>query len=104
MGEVAMNWMIPGSFLALLAFAVVGAPQLWAQQDGATLAVPPPEDTLASLEARVNQLDEQIRILNRLREISADSAAAAAKDKQSATANSKDGFTLKSADGKYTLR
>jgi phosphate-selective porin OprO and OprP len=33
-----------------------------------------------------------------------DSAAAAAKDRDSATANAKDGFSLKSADGKYLLR
>jgi phosphate-selective porin OprO and OprP len=58
----------------------------------------------ASLDARVDDLDQQIRILQRLRELAADSTAAAAKDKVSATASAKDGFSLKSADGKYTLR
>ncbi|MFL5404181.1 MAG: OprO/OprP family phosphate-selective porin [Gemmatimonadales bacterium] len=74
------------------AIAVVSAPQIVAQQDS------------TSLEARVNELDQQVRILQRLRELAADSAAAAAKDKVSATAGSKDGFSIKSADGKYAVR
>jgi phosphate-selective porin OprO/OprP len=82
---------------------VGGVPQVWAQQNGGSAASVPP-DTAPSLAARVDELDQQIRILNRLREITADSAAAAAKDRQSATANAKDGFSLKSADGKYSLR
>jgi len=40
----------------------------------------------------------------RLRELAADSAAAAAKDKVSATASAKDGFSIKSADGKFSLK
>ena len=64
----------------------------------------PPLTPCASLTARVEELDQQVRILKRLHEISADSAAAAAKDKQSVTANAKDGFSIKSADGKYSLR
>src|SRR5215217_3871211 len=82
---------------------VGGVPQVWAQQNGGA-AVAITADTAPSLSARVDELDQQIRILNRLRELAADSAAAAAKDRQSATANSKDGFSLKSADGKYSLR
>src|SRR5215210_8666720 len=58
----------------------------------------------STLDARVDDLDQQIRILQRLRELAADSAAAAAKDKVTATASAKDGFSLKSADGNYTLR
>jgi phosphate-selective porin OprO and OprP len=58
----------------------------------------------SSLDARVDDLDQQIRILQRLRELAADSATAAAKDKVTATASAKDGFSLKSADGRYTLR
>jgi phosphate-selective porin OprO/OprP len=57
-----------------------------------------------SLEARVTELDQQVRVLQRLRELAADSIAAAAKDKVSATASSKDGFSIKSADGKFAVR
>jgi phosphate-selective porin OprO and OprP len=98
----------PVAFLVLV--AVSRAPQLWAQQNGqvSTLvqrdSVPHASDTVAALAARVAELDQQVRILTRLHEISADSAAAAAKDKQSVTASAKDGFSFKSADGKYLLR
>jgi phosphate-selective porin OprO/OprP len=84
--------------------AVGGFQQVWAQQNGGELAAASDTVRRPSLEARVNALDQEIRILQRLRELAADSAAAAGKDRQSATANAKDGFTLKSADGKYTLR
>jgi phosphate-selective porin OprO/OprP len=63
-----------------------------------------PDDAPPSLAARVDELDQQIRVLQRLRELAADSAAAAAADHASATANTRDGFSLKSADGKYALR
>ena len=52
----------------------------------------------------MDELDQQVRILQRLRELAADSVAAAAKDKVSATASGKDGFSIKSADGKYAVR
>jgi phosphate-selective porin OprO and OprP len=97
---------LKGITLGALALIAAGrVPQLWAQQN-VSAAVPVVSDTThkASIEARLDDLDQQIRILQRLREIAVDSAAAAAKDRQSATANSKDGFSLKSADGKYTLR
>jgi phosphate-selective porin OprO/OprP len=52
----------------------------------------------------VDELDQKVRVLERLRELAADSAAAAAKDKVSATASAKDGFSIKSADGKFSLK
>ena len=83
--------------------AVGGGQQLSAQQNDGS-----PEqawaDSSLSLTARVDELDQQVRILQRLRELAADSVAAAAKDKVTATASAKDGFGLKSADGRYTLR
>ncbi len=83
----------------ILVQGIVGmAPQGHAQQGASSETGP------VSLEARVNDLDQQIRILQRLRELAADSSAAAAKDKVTPTASAKDGFSLKSADGKYTLR
>ena len=94
----------------LVLFAVGGAPQVWGQQNRSAVSfaqpdsLPSHDDSVASLAAKVEELDQQVRILTRLREISTDSAAAAAKDKQSVTANGKDGFSFKSADGKYSLR
>jgi phosphate-selective porin OprO/OprP len=89
----------------LLAFAGVGGRQhLWAQNGGAAVVAAPDTTSNPSLEERVDALDQEIRILQRLREIAADSAATAAKDRQSATANAKDGFSIKSADGKYSIR
>jgi phosphate-selective porin OprO/OprP len=73
------------------------APQAMAQQEGTT-----PDS--ASLERRVDELDQQVRILQRLRELEADSIKTASKDKVSATASSKDGFSIKSADGKFAVR
>jgi phosphate-selective porin OprO and OprP len=85
------------SGIILASGIVATAPRAMAQQEGAT-----PDS--ASLERRVDELDQRIRILQRLLELAADSAAAAAKDKVSATASSKDGFSIKSADGKYAVR
>jgi phosphate-selective porin OprO/OprP len=96
-----MNWVRFWVASGIIGAAVGGVPQVWAQQNGGAAGAP---DSAPSLAARVDELDQQVRILNRIREIAADSAAAAAKDRQSATANAKDGFSLKSADGKYTLR
>ncbi|MGH2708672.1 MAG: OprO/OprP family phosphate-selective porin, partial [Actinomycetota bacterium] len=87
--------------------AVVGAvatQQVSGQQNGGAPIQGASDTASPSLAARVDELDQRIRILQRLRELAADSAAAAAKEKVSATAGAKDGFSLKSADGKYTLR
>ena len=58
----------------------------------------------ASLQRRVDELDQQVRVLQRLRDLEADSIKTASKDKVSAMAGAKDGFTIKSADGKYAVR
>jgi phosphate-selective porin OprO and OprP len=89
----------------MLAGGSVGvAPQLLMAQQNGSGPVVAPSDSPPSLADRVDELDQEVRILKRLRELAADSAAAAAKDKVTATAGAKDGFSLKSADGKYTLR
>lgn len=84
--------------IILVTGSVAIAPQIVAQQETSTDSVQP------SLEARVNELDQQLRVLQRLRELAADSIKAAAKDKVSATASPKDGFSIKSTDGKYAVR
>ncbi len=87
-------------FNTLLLFGgIVGAAPRALAQQAESSGTPP-----LSLEARVDDLDQQIRILQRLRELAADSAATAARDKVTATAGARDGFSLKSADGKYSLR
>ena len=68
-----------------------------AQQEGTTPDSVP-------LAARVDELEQQILVLKRLRELEGDSIATAAKDKATVTANGKDGFCIKSADGKYVLK
>jgi phosphate-selective porin OprO and OprP len=56
-----------------------------------------------SLKARLDQLDQEVRILKRLRELALDSATNAPKDKPGVAAG-KDGFSIKTADGKFALR
>lgn len=95
-------WRVVGAVI-LWGTAVGAGQQVSAQQNGVT----PLElagDSAVSLAQRVDELDQQIRILNRLRELAVDSVTAAAKDKVTTTAGAKDGFSLKSADGRYTLR
>jgi phosphate-selective porin OprO/OprP len=72
--------------------------------DASSNAGPASTVDTSSLAARVDALDQQIRILERRRELAADSAADAAKSRQSATANAKDGFSIRSADGQYSLK
>ncbi|MEO8451999.1 MAG: porin [Gemmatimonadota bacterium] len=61
------------------------------------------QDTARSTSERIDQLEQQIKILNRRREIEADSAAAAAKARAS-TSIGPDGFGFRSADGNVRLK
>jgi phosphate-selective porin OprO and OprP len=90
------------SGIGLIMGSLVLAPESVAQT--ALSATDVVEIDTSSLASRVDALDQQIRVLERLRELAADSAATAAKTRQSATANAKDGFSLKSADGQYSLK
>ena len=91
----AVRTWVSGIILAWGSVAIV--PQVVAQQEGTI-----PDS--ASLERRVDELDQQVRILQRLRELEADSIKTASKDKVSATASAKDGFSIESADGKFAVR
>ena len=77
--------------LALLLGAPRGAP---AQQDSTTRD---------SLSARVDALEQRLRVLTRLRELEADSAREAARTRPGVAAGA-DGFVLRSADGRWRLR
>ncbi len=70
-----------------------------AQQD-TTRAVAQPDT--ASVEERLQELDQEIRVLKRQRELEQDSLATAAKDRPKLSTD-KDGFWLRSSDGKFAL-
>ncbi len=53
---------------------------------------------------RVDELDQQIRILQRLRELAADSVDDGGQGQGRRPPPAKDGFSIKSADGKYAVR
>ena len=62
---------------------------------------------ILSIEERLQALDQEIKVLKRKNEISAEEAVAkatAAKDAPKVTANARDGFSLSSGDGAYKLR
>ncbi len=61
------------------------------------------QDTTRPLAERLEQLEQQVRILSRLQELAADSAREAARTRTLVTVGS-DGFTLRSADGNWRLR
>ena len=80
--------------LAILASSFVSQ-SLWA--DTAS-------DSTASIENRLNYLEQQIAILKRQLENNKEDAKAKATDTPVITANAKDGFSIKSADGNYSLK
>jgi len=78
--------------------ALAGAARpLLAQQDSSASV-----DSAASVDERLQELDQQIRVLKRQRELEQDSLAAASKDRPKVTAD-KDGFWIRSGDGKFAL-
>lgn len=60
------------------------------------------DSTPPSVDERLRDLDQQIRILKRQRELEQDSLQAAAKERPKVSAG-KDGFWLRSADGAFAL-
>ena len=63
-----------------------------------------PADAPKSLEEKVEELDQKIRVLDRKAEIDKEAEAEKAKTGAQATANAKDGFSLKSNDGAFLLK
>jgi phosphate-selective porin OprO/OprP len=61
------------------------------------------DSTAPTLEERVAELDQRIRVLDRLRELQADSLATARRS-QVAVSAGQSGFSIRSADGAYQLR
>jgi len=79
---------------AILVSSLVSQP-LWADTAN---------DSTASIENRLNDLEQQIAILKRQLENNKEDAKAKATDTPVITANAKDGFSIKSADGNYSLK
>jgi phosphate-selective porin OprO and OprP len=76
--------------LAMLASSMVSQP-VWA-------------DDTASLEQRLDNLEQQVAILKRQLENNKEDTAAQSSTTPVITANSKDGFSIKSQDGNYSLK
>ena len=89
---VTIRWKT-GLMLFWALSAVVGAPQLVAQQDSAA----------DSTQQRLDDLDQQVKVLSRRWELYQDSVINAAKSRPSVTAGAT-GFQLKSADGNFVLK
>lgn len=79
----------------LLAFGLAGAVPAYAQQ--------PDSAEQRSIEERIDDLDQQIRILKRLQELKADTAAQRAREQPTMTASGR-GFSWRSADSSFQLR
>ncbi len=66
------------------------------------------QDTAATeapnIEERLEELDQQVRILKRLRELEQDSVAAAKAKGESNVTTGRQGFIIRSSDGKFQLR
>jgi len=61
------------------------------------------EDDVTQIKRQLDELDQKMRVMERLREL--DKEAAAARERETPTVSTgKDGFWLKSADGAYAIR
>jgi phosphate-selective porin OprO/OprP len=96
---------------ALCAWLVFLAGPVIAQETGAQDPAAPTdatasddsEETPQSVEERLDELDQKVRVLDRKSELDKEAAAEKAKTTSSVTSG-KDGFSIKSADGAYVLK
>lgn len=79
---------------------IAGAVLIAAGFTSSTKAETPPD----SLQGRLDTLEQKQKILERKYEIDQEAAAAKAKEAPSVTANAKDGFTVRSADGNFIFK
>ena len=87
--------------MVVLCCLVLALPAARAQETNQQPAAPPADEK--SVDEKLEELDQKIRILDR--QIELDKEAAAEKAKTAGQANAgKDGFSLKSADGNFLLR
>ena len=94
---------LAGALLALPAVAQVPQDQSQPPADPPAQEEAAPQATPENIDQKLEELDQKIRVLDRKIEI--DKEAAAEKAKTAGQANaSKDGFSLRSADGNFSLR
>jgi phosphate-selective porin OprO/OprP len=103
--------LLVGASLALAGWPAAGRAQEPAPTPTAEAAAAqepsPPETTPApepTLQQQIDDLQQQLLVLQRKAEIAAEAEADKAETGATVTANAKDGFSLKSNDGNFTLR
>jgi phosphate-selective porin OprO/OprP len=84
-----------------LFFALLALPAARAQENNHEQAQEP--EAKPTVEERLDELDQKVRILDRKQELEKESAAEKAKTAATVTAG-RDGFSLKSADGNFVLK
>lgn len=89
--------------LAASLVALAASPAVAAEGDAPIPAPAPAQADAPTLEQRLQQLDQEVRILKRRNELAAEESAAKAKEAVKPTAGD-GGFGLASADKAYTLR
>lgn len=85
-----------GAGVVAVALSLAAAGPLSAQDTAATEA--------PSIEERLQELDQQVRILQRLRELERDSLAAGKAKGESNVTAGRQGFIIRSSDGKFHVR
>ncbi|HEV2853449.1 MAG TPA: porin [Thermoanaerobaculia bacterium] len=94
-----MKYVAAMTFLALLALPGAARAQEEPKPEPAPQTPQPPQ----TVEERLDELDQKIRVLDRKNELDKEAAAEKAKTAGQAAAG-KDGFSLKSADGNFVLK
>jgi phosphate-selective porin OprO/OprP len=93
--EIPMKW-LGWIFCALSTLSLPSA--AGAQEQETEPATPP------TVEERLDEIDQRLRVLDRQTEIEKEAAAEKAKTGAGVTASGKDGFSLKSNDGAFVLK
>lgn len=98
--------LLPSLALAALIVAIAGpasAGSAGALAPAEATAAPAPV-TDAATQKKLDELDQKVKVLERLREIEKEAADAKKADAVTVTANAKDGFSIKNADGTFALK
>lgn len=94
--------LIPSMALAAITFAIA-APAFAAPPSAPLTAATTPSVDPAT-QKKLEELDQKVKVLERLREIEKEAADAKKATAVTVTANAKDGFSIKDADGAFVLK